>query len=272
MRQQSPAQGRWLVPDPAGLAAVDMTNPQIWNRYAYVGNNPLSNVDPFGLEDGSTTTCSNGHCRNVTNLDVTDTIIVTGWWNLAYEGWTGRGSFQSFFCMLMGGCSYSSGSSGGGGGGGQAQSPAQPQPKPSPVTSTKSNPFNASNQVQSCLSSFYNSKVGKGVNFFSLLSMIPGWGPDPGKSALEWIGGGTAKYFGLKTAVEGSTGTLITLNTSTVVATIPEKIVTGAGELILGVGEAAGPYAVGAASLTDLMAHYGCTVAAYPGSSIPSPF
>jgi hypothetical protein len=27
-RQQSPVQGRWLVPDPAGLAAVDLTNPR----------------------------------------------------------------------------------------------------------------------------------------------------------------------------------------------------------------------------------------------------
>ena len=49
LRQQASNQGRWLVPDPAGLAAVDITNPQTWNRYAYVGNNPLSNVDPLGL-------------------------------------------------------------------------------------------------------------------------------------------------------------------------------------------------------------------------------
>ena len=49
LRQYSPSQGRWLVPDPSGMAAVDITNPQTWNRYAYVGNNPLSNVDPLGL-------------------------------------------------------------------------------------------------------------------------------------------------------------------------------------------------------------------------------
>jgi RHS repeat-associated protein len=48
-RQEHPVQGRWLVPDPAGLAAVDITNPQTWNRYAYVGNNPLNAVDPLGL-------------------------------------------------------------------------------------------------------------------------------------------------------------------------------------------------------------------------------
>ncbi|MFZ0814675.1 MAG: RHS repeat-associated core domain-containing protein, partial [Candidatus Sulfotelmatobacter sp.] len=48
-RQYSSGQGRWLSPDPAGLAAVDQSNPQSWNRYAYVLNNPLSNVDPTGL-------------------------------------------------------------------------------------------------------------------------------------------------------------------------------------------------------------------------------
>lgn len=58
LRQQSPNQGRWLVPDPAGLAAVDITNPQTWNRYAYVANNPLRNVDPLGLDAcAATGTC-----------------------------------------------------------------------------------------------------------------------------------------------------------------------------------------------------------------------
>ena len=36
MRSYSPDLGRWLTPDPAGMAAVDPTNPQSWNRYAYV--------------------------------------------------------------------------------------------------------------------------------------------------------------------------------------------------------------------------------------------
>ena len=40
---------RFSSPDPAGLAAVDPTNPQSWNRYAYVSNNPLGFVDPTGL-------------------------------------------------------------------------------------------------------------------------------------------------------------------------------------------------------------------------------
>lgn len=49
-REYNPTQGRWISPDPAGLAAVDPTNPQSWNRYAYVMNNPLAFVDPLGLD------------------------------------------------------------------------------------------------------------------------------------------------------------------------------------------------------------------------------
>jgi len=49
-RQHAASQGRWLTPDPAGLAAVDIANPQTWNRYAYAANNPLSNIDLLGLD------------------------------------------------------------------------------------------------------------------------------------------------------------------------------------------------------------------------------
>ena len=48
-REYSPVQGRWLAPDPAGVATIDFSDPQTWNRYAYVENQPCSSVDPFGL-------------------------------------------------------------------------------------------------------------------------------------------------------------------------------------------------------------------------------
>jgi RHS repeat-associated protein len=45
--------GRWVSPDPAGLASVDLTNPQTLNRYAYGINSPLMNTDPSGLDAGT---------------------------------------------------------------------------------------------------------------------------------------------------------------------------------------------------------------------------
>jgi RHS repeat-associated protein len=52
-REYHPVSGRWNSPDPAGLAAVDLSNPQSLNRYAYVMNNPINFIDPFGLCDYS---------------------------------------------------------------------------------------------------------------------------------------------------------------------------------------------------------------------------
>jgi len=48
-REYAKTQGRWLTPDPAGLAAVNPMDPQTWNRYAYVTNNPTTYNDPSGL-------------------------------------------------------------------------------------------------------------------------------------------------------------------------------------------------------------------------------
>jgi RHS repeat-associated protein len=48
-REYTAPLGRWMRPDPAGLAAVDLANPQTWNQYAYVGNSPTTAVDPLGL-------------------------------------------------------------------------------------------------------------------------------------------------------------------------------------------------------------------------------
>jgi RHS repeat-associated protein len=48
-RRYSPAQGRWNSPDPAGLLAVDASDPQTWNRYTYVNNDPTGETDEDGL-------------------------------------------------------------------------------------------------------------------------------------------------------------------------------------------------------------------------------
>ena len=59
-RELSPSQGRWLSPDPAGLGAVDPSNPQSWNRYSYVNNQPLTNIDSLGLAPLGIPGCSPG--------------------------------------------------------------------------------------------------------------------------------------------------------------------------------------------------------------------
>ncbi|MEW5980648.1 MAG: RHS repeat-associated core domain-containing protein [Acidobacteriota bacterium] len=46
-RYFSGAQGRWTTPDDS-YNDIDPTNPTSWNRYVYVLNNPLKNVDPNG--------------------------------------------------------------------------------------------------------------------------------------------------------------------------------------------------------------------------------
>ncbi len=47
-RYYASMQGRFTSPDPL-LASGIPASPQSWNRYAYVGNNPLAYVDPSGM-------------------------------------------------------------------------------------------------------------------------------------------------------------------------------------------------------------------------------
>jgi RHS repeat-associated protein len=49
-RRLSQTQGRWISPDPAGLRAVALQNPQSLNRYGYVSNNPMATIDVAGLD------------------------------------------------------------------------------------------------------------------------------------------------------------------------------------------------------------------------------
>jgi RHS repeat-associated protein len=47
-RQYSSTNGRWMSPDPYS-GSMDLSNPQSFNRYSYVGNMPLGFTDPTGL-------------------------------------------------------------------------------------------------------------------------------------------------------------------------------------------------------------------------------
>jgi RHS repeat-associated protein len=73
-RQYSEAQGRWLSPDPYS-GSYNMSNPQSFNRYVYVGNNPLAAVDPTGeyLVD-----CSWDICGYSATVDGAPETVSTG--------------------------------------------------------------------------------------------------------------------------------------------------------------------------------------------------
>ncbi len=48
-RYYASSMGRFLSPDPQGNSYADFSNPQSWNMYAYVLNNPLKYTDPTGM-------------------------------------------------------------------------------------------------------------------------------------------------------------------------------------------------------------------------------
>jgi len=75
-RRYTSASGRWISPDPAGLNAVDPANPQTWNRYAYVANNPLSMVDPLGEQAYEGCGPTTPLCYNSVGLSF---ILSSGW-------------------------------------------------------------------------------------------------------------------------------------------------------------------------------------------------
>ena len=49
-RYYGSSMGRFMSPDPSGLAYANLANPQSFNLYSYVRNNPLVNIDPTGLK------------------------------------------------------------------------------------------------------------------------------------------------------------------------------------------------------------------------------
>lgn len=49
-RYYSSSAGRFTSPDPIFISDKQTYNPQLWNLYNYVGNNPLNATDPTGME------------------------------------------------------------------------------------------------------------------------------------------------------------------------------------------------------------------------------
>jgi RHS repeat-associated protein len=97
MRYYASSMGRWISPDPGWILAVHKGDPQTWNMYSYVANNPLGFVDPYGLMS----------CSQQMNLQHNGAGTASIWCRIG-----------SFLGGLFGGGSSSAGNGSGGGSGG----------------------------------------------------------------------------------------------------------------------------------------------------------
>jgi RHS repeat-associated protein len=105
-RMYSYGKGRWMTPDPSGLAAADPTNPESLNGYAYALNSPTGLVDPSGLnaaDPDSLAVCNGGEDTAgypCTTVDAGDgggvfTIFLPVWGGGGGGGARGSGSSAS---------------------------------------------------------------------------------------------------------------------------------------------------------------------------------
>jgi RHS repeat-associated protein len=83
-RYDSSAMGRFMSPDPEN-AGASVNDPQSWNAYSYVLNNPLNSVDPTGLDciyidndTGKQTGFNRGDCDNSTEEKANSGYYVDG--------------------------------------------------------------------------------------------------------------------------------------------------------------------------------------------------
>jgi RHS repeat-associated protein len=110
-RYMSSAQGRFMSPDPLGMFAADPFNPQSWNLYAYVLNNPLALTDPTGTDcaylngagtailnvdtNSSASKCSSTGGYYVSGQVNTLTVDGNGNYHFAYNSVDANGTFQT---------------------------------------------------------------------------------------------------------------------------------------------------------------------------------
>jgi hypothetical protein len=114
------------------------------------------------------------------------------------------------------------------------------------------------------VSSFYNSIPGKAVQFGSPLSLLPVWNPGWGNNLKEWgvaIVGKIGGLFG--SGATPGTNQLTTLSGTKTVGSAPELATEGT----LGAIEKVAPFAMGAATVADIMAHGTCAMMADPAAA-----
>jgi hypothetical protein len=100
--------------------------------------------------------------------------------------------------------------------------------------------------------------------------MLPGWGPNPSRSATENVlltGGKLLALRGLEKAATNQAVPSVITGVSVSTASSLEKLVSTAAGKILSFAEGAGPIGVGTATVADIMAHGTCAMQADPSAA-----
>jgi hypothetical protein len=119
-------------------------------------------------------------------------------------------------------------------------------------------------KTQQCVTSFYNSKLGKAVQFGSPLSLLPVWNPGYGNNLKEWgvaIVGKLGGLFG--SGATPGTNQLTTLSGTKTIGSTPELATEGT----LGAIEKFATPAMALATVADIMAHGTCSMMADPAAA-----
>jgi hypothetical protein len=113
-----------------------------------------------------------------------------------------------------------------------------------------------------CLAGWYNSNAGRGIDFVSLLGLVPGWSPNATENFREIATLGAVKYGGLlgmaKAANKWDVVTIQTINSTT---TIGSSAGAGLSVGLKWFGKLAGLGTFYATGL-DVLAHAGCATVA----------
>ena len=79
-RYYGSSMGRFMSPDPMGNSVADFANPQSWNMYAYVLNNPLKYVYPTGLDCAYLNDAGDGIEESDRNSNIGECNSNGGYW------------------------------------------------------------------------------------------------------------------------------------------------------------------------------------------------
>jgi len=250
-------QGRWPTPDPAGLSAADPTNPQSWNRYAYVLNNPLRAIDPFGLDCVWVNSADDSFVSvQLGDGDCSDHDGLTGFY---VEGTVDQGSLGitnngDIYGNLSNGTPFCSGSSCDNFDSVTVNGDTSMQVLYMVYTAN-----GTISHEQACYEKVHNSTSGKVVKFFSLLSYTPA----SGDSKSAWVE--TGEYGTIKVAgLEGmmKLGEWLKDSNSATAQVIGTSL-HGIAEGLEMAGKVAGPILTAAATTVDAPVVGACATVGY---------